>query len=44
MYFTVPGEGLGPGEGLADDQRRGGLAPITLRLHPLKQTKRDSES
>lgn len=39
---TVPGERLGPGESLCDDQRWGRLAPITLILHPLQETSGDA--
>lgn len=38
----VPGESLGPGQGLGDDQRRSRLTPVTLRLHPLKETRQSS--
>lgn len=40
MRVAVPGESLGPGQRFGDDQRRGRLAPITLRLHPLPGEKR----
>lgn len=40
MSFTVPGESLGPGQSLGDDQRWGGLTTVTLRLCALKKQKR----
>ncbi len=43
MCVTLPGESLGPVESLCDDQRRSGLPPVTLRLHPLNEEERQRE-
>lgn len=40
---TVPGERLGPGESLCDDQRWGRLPPIALIFHPLRKAKEDAK-